>query len=118
MSQTEVIHAYRHLFRAGLKAVCYSFPARYCVRDLLRGAFRSKDAQFDERAIRRTLWFVKAAGRELGMEHKLVKNMLMVHYWRQQVGAKERVPWSQIVKETGPKKKYVSRASFYAHLSC
>lgn len=104
MTQTEVIHAYRHLYRAGLKAVCYSYPARYCVRDLLRGAFRSKDAQFDERAIKRTLWFVKAAARELGMEHKLVKNMLMVHYWRQQVGAKEQLPWSQIVKGSGPKK--------------
>lgn len=113
MTHTQVIHAYRHLYRAGLRAVCYSQPARTSFRDLLRGAFRSKDAQLDERALKRTLWFLKAAGRELGMEHKIVRNMLMVQYWKQETAKREQNTWSQIVMKTTPKKTYVSRASFH-----
>lgn len=107
MTQTEVIHAYRHLWRAGLRAVCYSYPARTHLRNLLRRAFRAKDAQRDERAIKRTIWFLKNAAREVGIEHKIVKNILMVHYWKDFVAHQERPSWQQIVSGSIPKKSYV-----------
>lgn len=113
MTQTNVIHAYRHLFRAGLQAVCYSYPARTSLRDLLRRAFRDKDAQLDERAIKRTIWFLKNAARELGIEHKIVKNMLMVQYWKQHVAKLERPTWSQIVSGTTTKKTYMRPQEAY-----
>lgn len=104
---TKVIHAYRHLFRAGLKAVCYSYPARTSLRDLLRRAFRDKNARLDERAVKRTIWFLTAAARELGIEHKIVKNILMVQYWKRKVATLNQPPWTQIVMGSLPKKKYV-----------
>lgn len=115
MTQTKVIHAYRHLLRTGLQAVCYSYPARNSLRDLLRGAFRDKDAQLDERAIKRTIWFLKNAARELGIEHRIVKNLLMVQYWKQNVAKLDRASWSHIVSGNTSKKTNAIGDTTYGH---
>lgn len=86
MADTEVIHAYRHLYRGLLHAVQFSKPARYVARDKLRIAFREKDTKLDTkldgRGIARTLRFLDAAARERGLEHSVLKNLLLTTYFR------------------------------------
>lgn len=83
-SNVSVIHAYRHLYRGLLKAVQYSTPARYIARDQLRAAFREAPTSietstpWDAEGIKRTLWFLNAAAKEKGMEHKILKNLIRV----------------------------------------
>lgn len=84
MSNIEIIHAYRKLLRAGLQAVQYSLPARFTVQKQLEKAFRkSKREDFDAEATRRTIWFLKAAAEEAGLEHKILKNLLRIAYERE-----------------------------------
>ena len=82
MADPKVIHAYRHLYRACLHAVQFSKPARFVARDKLREAFREKGAVLDERGSIRTLRFLEAAARERGLEHSVVKNLLLADYFR------------------------------------
>jgi hypothetical protein len=51
-------------------------------RDQLRRAFREPGATYDERGIKRTNWFLEAAAREKGMEHRILKNLLRVQNMR------------------------------------
>ncbi|KUI67455.1 hypothetical protein VM1G_11495 [Cytospora mali] len=102
MSKEEVIHAYRHLYRAALKAVCYSKPASFVARDQLRRAFRSRGATFDGKAIRRTIWLLHNAARERGIEHQIVRNILLTQFWRSKEGSPS---WKSIVVDSGSKKK-------------
>lgn len=74
----DVVHAYRHLYRGLLQAVQYTGPARYIARDQLRAAFREPGAVFDAEGYKRTHWFVEAAARERGLEHRILKNLLRV----------------------------------------
>lgn len=105
MGTTEVIHAYRHLYRAGLRAVQYSQPASTGVRSMLRRAFRAKNAPpLNDRAVKRTIWFLKNAASELGIEHKVVKNMIMVNFFREKLEQKKQPTWTQIVTKTTRKK--------------
>ena len=79
-STTTVIHAYRHLHRHALRAVQYSKPARYVVRDRLRAAFRAKAPKpFDRVRVARTLEFLDGARRSKGLEHVLLKRLM--HVW-------------------------------------
>ena len=77
MSSTEILHAYRHLYRELLRAVRYATPARYIARDQIRRAFR-EPGEFDKAGVKRTMWFLKAAAKETGIEHKILKNLLRV----------------------------------------
>ncbi|KAM0426965.1 hypothetical protein ACHAPT_007863 [Fusarium lateritium] len=79
---SEVTHAYRRLYRCLLKAVQHTIPARFVVRDQLRAAFREPGARFEEKAIKRTVWFLEAAAKEKGMEHRILKNLIRVHLKR------------------------------------
>ncbi|KAF3766211.1 DUF1763-domain-containing protein [Cryphonectria parasitica EP155] len=92
MANRDVVRAYRHLYRSALKAVCYSQPASTVVRGQLRQAFRAPDAKFDERAIQRTVWFLKNAARNNGIEHRIVRNMLFVK-WAAQAFFTKKVDW-------------------------
>ncbi|KAH0528430.1 hypothetical protein TsFJ059_003299 [Trichoderma semiorbis] len=74
----DITHAYRHLYRGLLRAVQYSAPARYVVRDQLRAAFRERDAALDREGVKRTVWFLEAAAKERGLEHKILKNLIRV----------------------------------------
>ncbi|RPB14493.1 DUF1763-domain-containing protein [Morchella conica CCBAS932] len=86
-----VTHAYRALYKAGLAAVQYSHPARYAIRDKLRAAFRNprqphqllgEREQFSQERIDNTVEFLRTAARRKGVEHEIVRNLTMVHYWR------------------------------------
>ncbi|KAI1130359.1 DUF1763-domain-containing protein [Nemania abortiva] len=99
MTDLKVIHAYRHLYRGLLHAVQFSKPARYTARNQLRRAFREKGATYDVRGIARTIRFLDAATRERGLEHHVLKNLLMIAWHRhenplswKEVESKQRVP--------------------------
>lgn len=82
--QRAVISAYRHLYRQSLKAVRYSTPARHVLVRTLRSSFRSTPiSEFDSLKIANTLGFLRRASDIMGLEHKIVKNLLMVRYWEQ-----------------------------------
>lgn len=79
-----VIHAYRHLYRQGLQAVNYSTPSRHVLLRILRSSFRSFPAEdFDSQKIANTLRFLRQASNTTGMEHKIVRSLMMVRYWEQ-----------------------------------
>ncbi|PHH78691.1 hypothetical protein CDD82_2914 [Ophiocordyceps australis] len=94
-TRTDIIHGYRHLYRGLLQAVQYSAPARFTARAQLRQVFRRPDASWDPRVVQRTIWFIEAAARERGLEHRILKNVLRVRMlrdlrtgeWRKQVHA-------------------------------
>lgn len=98
MSKQEIIHAYRNLYRAALKAVCYSQPASTTLRTILRQSFRAKDANYNERSIRRTIWFLNNAARETGIEHKIVKNILITKFWKDSNKRSNRASWKQVLE--------------------
>jgi len=98
MSQQEIVTMYRKLYRAGLRAVQYSKPARYVLRDQLRAGFRQRGATFDPEATRRTVWFLNLAAAETGLAHRVVKNLIHVAWARNRAAA---VPWPTISKALG-----------------
>ena len=78
-----VIHAYRHLYQAGLRAVQYSRPARFQLRDILRETFRtSNHSSFTQQRIDNTIKFLNNARKYDGFEHRIVKNLLHLQYWK------------------------------------
>jgi hypothetical protein len=85
-----VVHAYRHLYRQGLKAIQYSTPGRHMLLKSLRSAYRSSPAEsFDAVRINNTIQFLERATEVAGMEHKILKNLLMTRYWEQDHLAKD-----------------------------
>ncbi|GKZ82552.1 hypothetical protein AnigIFM56816_007373 [Aspergillus niger] len=95
VDQKTVVHAYRHLYRQGLKAINYSTPARHVLRHSLRSAFRSSSPEeLNPRRIANTLQFLQRAADVAGLEHKIVKNLMMMKYWEQpQVRKDHRTPF-------------------------
>ncbi|CAG8302510.1 unnamed protein product [Penicillium salamii] len=91
-----VVHAYRHLYRQGLKAIHYSTPARYLLLQTLRNAYRCSPVEaFNATRIDNTIRFLERATEVAGMEHRILKNLLMARYWEQDHLAREvRVPRS------------------------
>jgi hypothetical protein len=90
MANEAVVHAYRHLYRQSLRAVQFSKPARYTLRDRLRLAFRKGSAQdFEPSKVQNTLEFLQYATRENGLEHKIIKNLLFV-WWTQEKGGRAK----------------------------
>lgn len=84
----EIVHAYRHLYTWSLRAVQFSKPARFTVRDRLRRIFRANDrVSFDQRRIDNTIEFLQGAAREKGLEHRIFKGLTHVWWaesrWRQ-----------------------------------
>jgi hypothetical protein len=89
MASEGVIHAYRHLYREGLRAIQFSKPARYTLRDRLRLAFRKGSPHdFEPQRVANTLEFLRYAIKENGIEHKIVKNLLFV-WWSQKNGGRK-----------------------------
>lgn len=79
-----IVHAYRHLYRAGLKVVNYSTPSRHVLLRILRSSFRSSPAlNFNPQKVFNTLQFLQRAADVAGLEHRIVKNLMMVRYWEQ-----------------------------------
>ncbi|KAK4157436.1 hypothetical protein C8A00DRAFT_11717 [Chaetomidium leptoderma] len=86
-----LIHAYRHLLRAGLRAVQFSQPSRSTITARLREGFRDPRGTFDAERVRRTVWFLNAAAQQRGLEHKILKNLCRVHWDRMR--ELRRMPW-------------------------
>lgn len=83
MERSRVLLAYKHLFREGLRAVQYSKPSRYTLQRILRSSFRSEPAvNFNQQRVDNTLHFLRMAARETGIEHKVLKNLLIVRFWQ------------------------------------
>ncbi|KAF3044083.1 hypothetical protein E8E12_009178 [Didymella heteroderae] len=90
MSKRAILHAYRHVLRHSLRAIQFSKPARYTMRDRLRWAFRKGTASdFDQQKIANTLEFLQYATKQNGLEHKILKNLLLV-WWHQDRGGRAR----------------------------
>ncbi|KAF3032738.1 hypothetical protein E8E11_001502 [Didymella keratinophila] len=68
----------------------FSKPARYTLRDRLRWAFRKGTASdFDQQKIANTLEFLQYATKQNGLEHKILKNLLLA-WWHQDRGGRAR----------------------------
>ncbi|KFA63772.1 hypothetical protein S40285_01976 [Stachybotrys chlorohalonatus IBT 40285] len=96
-----VAQAYRHLYKSLLRATRYSQPASTVVRDVLRNAFREKDAVYEPETVKRTIWFIAAAGRESGWEHKVLKNLIRVRMNQHQAVRNWSYPRAR-ARETSP----------------
>ncbi|KAF3905845.1 hypothetical protein AA313_de0207270 [Arthrobotrys entomopaga] len=101
-SRLEIIHAYRNLLRAGLRAVQYAFPARITIRTKLRHAFRLDSvpalrdtntspasrlprafpSKFSQPRVDNTIRFLNTAAARIGLEHSIVKNLCAVELRR------------------------------------
>ncbi|KAL0940765.1 mitochondrial carrier protein [Colletotrichum truncatum] len=84
MSKADILLWYRCLYRSALRAVQFSVPARYIVRDQLRAAFRSESEVLDKHVAQRTNWFLQSAAKERGLEHKILKNLVQAAKQRNQ----------------------------------
>lgn len=103
MSHQELIHAYRHLLRSSLRAVQFSKPARFTVEQRVREAFeKGAPESYDAEAIRRTVWFLKAAAEERGLEHKIVKNLVRVA--NERVRGANKPSWKASVRRASQEK--------------
>lgn len=119
MSSAELVQAYRRLYRSALRAVQFSKPARYVIRDQLRAAFRgerttmtsaanNEGAQpFDPEAVRRTVWFFNSAAESRGIEHKILQNLLKTAYWRRKEAASRQPSWKVVSQQKKPKPECV-----------
>ncbi|KAH6862147.1 hypothetical protein AA0117_g6520 [Alternaria alternata] len=93
MSQQAIVHAYRHLYRHSLRAIQFSKPARYTLRDRIRLAFRKGSAaDYEPQRIRNTLEFLQYAIKESGLEHKIVKNLMFVWHVQDTGGRLKHIP--------------------------
>jgi hypothetical protein len=97
MAGQEVIHAYRHLYRGLLQAVCYAPRARRVIRTQIRRAFRQPGVDLDPDAVKRTIWFLKAAAKEKGLEHRVLKNVIRVATYREFHGRLAVRKWSTVL---------------------
>ncbi|KAJ6036050.1 hypothetical protein N7540_000329 [Penicillium herquei] len=93
---SSVVHAYRNLYRQALKAIRYSTPARHVLRSTMRTAFRSTN-EFDPLKIANTLRFLERATESRGLEHKILRNMMIARYWE----APQNVKESRVLKVLG-----------------
>ncbi|KAJ5587926.1 uncharacterized protein N7459_003691 [Penicillium hispanicum] len=111
--QQAIVYAYRHLYRQGLKAIRYSTPARHALRSTLRNAFRSSSREdFDPSRIANTLRFLESATEFAGLEHRIVRNLLIVRFWEMPQVAKE----SRMLKVLGlGKAEYRLRQNAFQH---
>jgi len=82
MAAPDLLHAYRRLLRAGLRAVQFSQPSRSTITAKLREGFRDPRGVFDAERVRRTVWFLNAAAQQRGLEHRVLKNLCRVHWER------------------------------------
>ena len=108
VSNAELAKAYRQLYRSGLRAIQFSKPARYVLRDQLRAAFRGQRTRltseannaatpkFDAEAVRRTVWFFNAAAASRETEHHVVQNLLITAFFRRRRAQKSQPTWTLI----------------------
>jgi len=99
-TNADVARAYRQLYQHGLRAVRYSGPARYTIRDRLRVAFRKgRLADFDPFRIQNTIQFLHGAARESSLEHKVLRSLLHTWYWEAYEFRSTRGGWTKSKKK-------------------
>jgi hypothetical protein len=111
-SSTEIVSAYRALLRTSYRAVRYARPARNILRDRMRRAFReSLPEDFEAQRIRNTVQFFERAGRDTGMEHKVLKSLIKswsgeVDAWRNRQRTKSKRKQAISEREDGIVRSY------------
>lgn len=77
-----IILSYRRLYRHALRAVQYSTPARQTIRKRLQDKYRTgQAADYNEQAIENTIEFLRGAANCKGLEHRIVKRLILVWWW-------------------------------------
>jgi len=93
-SRQQIVRSYRDIYRHALHAVQYSSPARYTVKALLENAYRTgKPTDYNLHRINNTLEFLRGAASEIGIEHRMLKNLLHTWWWED----KNRRHWKEYV---------------------
>jgi len=88
MSNQEILHTYRAVLRASLRAIHFAKPARYTLVSRLRLAFtKNPTSAYSPQKVANTLEFLEYARTQTGLEHKILKNLLFV-WWNQDKGGK------------------------------
>lgn len=85
----EIVTAYRHLWRWALRGIQYSAPARFVLKARIRQAFRTGTPEdFNHAKIENTLEFLRGAATSTGVEHHVLRSLMLTWYW-------EKDFWSQ-----------------------
>jgi hypothetical protein len=109
---SEIVSAYRNLLRTSYRAVRYASPARKVLRERMRRAFRESSASdFDAKRIANTTRFLENAGRDTGLEHKVLKNLVSVwsgepFAWKHRQKFKSKRKQSIFEREDGEVRAY------------
>lgn len=99
MSDREILHAYRALHRAGLRAIKFHFHHRHTLQQRLRHAFRTNPrSAFDSTKVANTLTFLRLASRRdpASLECRVLVNYLIACYWRHRLQPSNRQPTSEL----------------------
>ena len=91
-SSSSLLQSYRLLLKNGLRAVRFSSPAKYQLKNILRENFRdSPAAAYNERRISNTIGFLERATRNpRGLEHQILKRLLHLRWHRENPDRKPR----------------------------
>ena len=77
-----IVQAYRSLYRKALHAVQYSSPARHVIKATLEKAFRGgRVSDYNATRVGNTILFLDNAAKYAGIEHRILKNLLIVRWW-------------------------------------
>ncbi|KAK8191722.1 hypothetical protein HDK77DRAFT_68068 [Phyllosticta capitalensis] len=108
---TQVLREYRRVYTWALRAVQYSKPARWVVRDTVRHFFRKNAAaSFDQDKIDNTVEFLRGAAEERGLEHQIVKNL--VRMWKAEGRYKTSKNFREVVQSNDPSWTQVARTAY------
>lgn len=110
-----VLGWYRKMLRYCRRAVLYSQPASTVARDMLRASFRDTNNNnnnananaetFEAKRLSRTGYFLYKAGAEAGLEHRIVKNLLLCKYWKDHNAHLARLSWAQLADPNNAQNK-------------
>jgi hypothetical protein len=82
VNNSQIVLAYRTLYRTALHAVQYSSPARHIVKATLEKSFRNGTrSDFNAKRIGNTVLFLENAANFRGLEHKILKNLVHMRWW-------------------------------------
>lgn len=110
-NRTQIIHAYRDLYKRALTAVGYSRLPRTVLRDRLRKAFRKGHrADFDPVRIRNTLQFLRGAAYPQTLERRVLHSL--VHTWRMQGAMRTEKELLQLAPKTTEQELEIRRSAY------
>ncbi|KAL8712564.1 MAG: hypothetical protein Q9220_003095 [cf. Caloplaca sp. 1 TL-2023] len=108
----QILKSYRNLYRQALRAIQYSSPARYTLKNLLQLAYRRNAREaYNVHKIDNTIVFLKHAAEERGFEHRLLKNLLHMWWWQGQTIKRRRDAKGLPANTVQPRKEMIRSAS-------